>query len=102
MAKVAEFRDQSVDQLSDALTKLKKEQFNLRFQRASGQLENTGRVRVVRRDIARILTVLNQRGETAVVAQTKTEKKAAKTPAKKAAAKADAGEKKTTKRAGAK
>ena len=102
MAKVAEFRDQSVDQLSDALTKLKKEQFNLRFQRASGQLENTGRVRVVRRDIARILTVLNQRGETPVVAQTKTEKKAAKKPAKKAAAKADAGEKKTTKRAGAK
>src|SRR5215831_7023674 len=98
MAKVAEFRDQSVDQLSDALTKLKKEQFNLRFQRASGQLENTGRVRVVRRDIARILTVLNQRGETAVLPQTKSEKK----PAKKAAAKADTGGKKTTKRAGAK
>ena len=102
MAKVAEFRDQSVDQLSDALTKLKKEQFNLRFQRASGQLENTGRVRVVRRDIARILTVLNQRGETPVLPQTKVEKKAAKKPAKKAAAKADAGGKKTAKRAGAK
>ena len=102
MAKVAEFRDQSVDQLSDALTKLKKEQFNLRFQRASGQLENTGRVRVVRRDIARILTVLNQRGETPVLPQTKSEKKAAKKPAKKATAKADTGGKKATKRAGAK
>ncbi len=65
MTKVEEFRGQTVDQLSDQLVKLKKEQFNLRFQRASGQLENTARVRVVRHDIARILTVLNQRGETA-------------------------------------
>ena len=85
MTKVAEYRDQSVDQLSDQLGKLKKEQFNLRFQRASGQLENTGRVRMVRRDIARILTVLGQRGETAVLPLTKAEKKAAKKPAKKAA-----------------
>ena len=61
-------------------------------------MENTARFRVVRRDIARILTLLNQRGETPVLPQTKTEKKAAK-PAKKA----DAGEKKkTAKRAGAK
>jgi large subunit ribosomal protein L29 len=45
------------DQLSDELLKLKKEQFNLRFQRATGQLENTSRVRVVRRDIARIKTI---------------------------------------------
>ena len=45
------------DQLSDELVKLKKEQFNLRFQRATGQLENTSRVRVVRRDIARVKTV---------------------------------------------
>ena len=45
------------DQLSDELLKLKKEQFNLRFQRATGQLENTSRVRVVRRDIARVKTV---------------------------------------------
>ena len=67
MTKVEEFRGQTVDQLSDQLVKLKKEQFNLRFQRASGQLENTARVRVVRHDIARILTVLNQRGETASV-----------------------------------
>lgn len=46
----------SVDQLQDELVKLKKEQFNLRFQRATGQLENTGRVKEVRRDIARIKT----------------------------------------------
>ena len=45
------------DQLSDELLRLKKEQFNLRFQRATGQLENTSRVRVVRRDIARVKTV---------------------------------------------
>jgi len=66
MTKVDEFRGQSVDQLSENLVKLKKEQFNLRFQRATGQLENTARQRVVRRDIARILTVLNSRGETPV------------------------------------
>ena len=50
------------DQLTDDLAKLKKEQFNLRFQRATGQLENTARIRVVRRDIARIMTVLRQKG----------------------------------------
>ena len=61
MTKVGEFRDRSDDQLNDELTKLKKEQFNLRFQRASGQLENTARFRVVRRDIARIMTVLGGR-----------------------------------------
>lgn len=99
MTKVGEYRDQSVDQLSDNLAKLKKEQFNLRFQRASGQLENTGRVRVVRRDIARLLTVLGQRGVTAVLPQTKTEQKAAK---KKAAAKDDTAGKKPAKRARAK
>ena len=47
----------SKDQLSDELLNLKKEQFNLRFQRATGQLENTGRVREVRRDIARFKTL---------------------------------------------
>ncbi len=45
------------DQLQDELLKLKKEQFNLRFQRASGQLESTSRVRVVRREIARVKTL---------------------------------------------
>lgn len=49
------------DQLSDELLKLKKEQFNLRFQRATGQLENTARVRVVRRDIARAKTIAAQK-----------------------------------------
>jgi len=49
------------DQLDEQLVKLKKEQFNLRFQRASGQLENTSRVREVRRDIARIKTVQVQK-----------------------------------------
>ncbi|MEI6475432.1 MAG: 50S ribosomal protein L29 [Planctomycetota bacterium] len=53
----ADLRVLSSDQLSDELLKLKKEQFNLRFQRATGQLENTSRVRVVRRDIARIKTI---------------------------------------------
>ena len=52
----AEFSDLSLDQLDDQLVKLKKEQFNLRFQRASGQLENTARIWTVRRDIARIKT----------------------------------------------
>ncbi len=55
-----DFRGKSADELSDQLVKLKKEQFNLRFQRANGQLENTGRVRQVRRDIARIETVLTE------------------------------------------
>ena len=54
--KAGDARAMSPDQLSDELMKLKKEQFNLRFQRATGQLENTGRVREVRRDIARIKT----------------------------------------------
>jgi len=55
--KAAELKDLTLDQLEDQLIKLKKEQFNLRFQRASGQLENTSRVRQVRRDIARVLTM---------------------------------------------
>ena len=59
--KAAEFRDMSIDQLDDQLLKLKKEQFNLRFQAASGQLENTSRVRVVRRDIARAKTFAAQK-----------------------------------------
>jgi large subunit ribosomal protein L29 len=61
MSRASKFKDLTVDQLDDELTKLKKEQFNLRFQRASGQLENTSRVRVVRRDIARIMTVSRQK-----------------------------------------
>jgi large subunit ribosomal protein L29 len=59
--KADDVRAMSPDQLSDELMKLKKEQFNLRFQRATGQLENTGRVRIVRRDIARIKTIAAQK-----------------------------------------
>ena len=58
--KTDEARGMSPDQLSDELAKLKKEQFNLRFQAASGQLENTARVRQIRRDIARIKTISRQ------------------------------------------
>ncbi len=59
--KAGEARSMSLDQLDDELLKLKKEQFNLRFQKASGQLENTSRVRQVRRDIARVLTIARQK-----------------------------------------
>lgn len=59
--KASELRDMTPDQLSDELLKLKKEQFNLRFQAASGQLENTFRVRQVRKDIARVQTVQRAR-----------------------------------------
>jgi large subunit ribosomal protein L29 len=59
--KASDARAMTVDQLDDEVLKLKKEQFNLRFQRATGQLENTSRVRVVRRDIARMLTIARQK-----------------------------------------
>jgi large subunit ribosomal protein L29 len=59
--KAGELRTKSEDELKDSLLGLRKEAFNLRFQRASGQLENTARIREVRRDIARIKTVLHQR-----------------------------------------
>jgi large subunit ribosomal protein L29 len=59
--KAADIRPMSVDQIDDEVLKLKKEQFNLRFQRATGQLENTSRVREVRRDIARLKTIARQK-----------------------------------------
>ncbi len=59
--KASDARPMTVDQLDDEVLKLKKEQFNLRFQRATGQLENTARVREVRRDIARMMTVAKQK-----------------------------------------
>ncbi len=59
--KVEDVRQLTPDQLTDKIAELKKEQFNLRFQKATGQLENTGRVRQVRRDIARLATVANQK-----------------------------------------
>jgi len=57
--KAADLRTKTSDQLKTELTTLRKEAFNLRFRKASGQLENTARVRQVRRDIARIKTILN-------------------------------------------
>ena len=65
MTKITEFRGQSDDELTAAIANLKKEQFNLRFQKASGQLEATGRIQVVRRDIARIKTLLGERSRAA-------------------------------------
>jgi large subunit ribosomal protein L29 len=59
--RVSDLRALSDDQLNDEVLKLKKEQFNLRFQRATGQLENTSRVRVVRREIARAKTIAAQK-----------------------------------------
>ena len=63
--KAADVRAMTLDQLDDEVLKLKKEQFNLRFQAASGQLENTARVRQIRRDIARIKTIARQRSAAA-------------------------------------
>ena len=59
--KAVDVRAMTLDQIDDEVLKLKKEQFNLRFQRATGQLENTSRVRVIRRDIARMKTVAAQK-----------------------------------------
>jgi large subunit ribosomal protein L29 len=61
MTKPADLRTKTADELNEQLLTLKKEQFNLRFRRASGQLENTARVGQVRRDIARIKTILGER-----------------------------------------
>ena len=61
--KIKEIVDKSAEELKDELVKLKKEAFNLRFQKAGGQLENTARVRFVRRSIAPVLTVLNSKAE---------------------------------------
>jgi large subunit ribosomal protein L29 len=63
--KAADLIGKTPDELKDELLGLKKEQFNLRFQKASGQLENTARVRQVRRDIARIKSVLHSKAQTA-------------------------------------
>ncbi len=60
-----ELRDKTPDQLRDQLLALKKEAFNLRFQQATSQLENTARMRNVRRDVARVKTVLNEKARDA-------------------------------------
>ena len=59
--KVSELREKSADQLGEELLSLKKEAFNLRFQKATGQLENTARVRLVRRNIARVNTLISEK-----------------------------------------
>jgi large subunit ribosomal protein L29 len=61
----SDLREKTPDQLRDELVQLKKEAFNLRFQQATGQLENTARMRVVKRDTARVLTILNEKATAA-------------------------------------
>ena len=61
--KAQELREKTPDQLRERLASLKKESFNLRFQQATGQLENTARMRAVKRDTARVLTILNQQAD---------------------------------------
>ena len=60
-----ELREKTPDQLRDEILRLKKEAFNLRFQQATGQMENTSRIRVIRRDVARVKTVLNEKAASA-------------------------------------
>ena len=71
--KAADLRDKTPDQLRDQLSALKKEAFNLRFQKATGQLENTARMQVVRRDAARVKTILNQKAAAVASADQKAE-----------------------------
>jgi len=61
----SELREKTPDQLRDELVQLKKEAFNLRFQQATGQLENTARMRTVKRDAARVKTILNEKASAA-------------------------------------
>ena len=61
--KLEDFKNKSVDQLQSSLMEFKKEAFNLRFQKANGQLDNTSRVRIVRRSVARIMTLMKQKAE---------------------------------------
>ncbi|KEJ96843.1 50S ribosomal protein L29 [Sulfitobacter pseudonitzschiae] len=64
-----ELRDMTPDQLRDKLAELKKESFNLRFQQATGQLENPAQIRTARRNAARVKTILNQKAATAATAE---------------------------------
>ena len=67
--KATELREKSVDQLREDLVNLKKESFNLRFQLATNQIENAARIRAVKRDTARVLTVLNEKAAAAAKAE---------------------------------
>ena len=68
-----DLREKTPDQLRDDLIQLKKEAFNLRFQQAGGQLENTARMRAVRRDVARVKTILNEKATQAAQSQSQAE-----------------------------
>ena len=61
--KLEDFKNKSVDQLQSSLMEFKKEAFNLRFQKANGQLDNTSRVRIVRRSVAKIMTLMKQKSQ---------------------------------------
>ena len=63
--KAQDLRDKTPDQLREELASLKKEAFNLRFQQATGQLESTARMRIVKRDVARVNTILNEKAAAA-------------------------------------
>jgi len=94
MTNIAEFRGKSPDELKDEALKLKKELFNLRFQVASGEFSNTSRFRAVRRDIARIKTLLSESGEPKAAAPKKAKSAEAEKPAKETKAKKPATKKK--------
>jgi large subunit ribosomal protein L29 len=102
--KASDVRAMTIDQIDDEVLKLKKEQFNLRFQRATGQLENTSRTRVVRRDIARLITIARQKRGGASAPQAKpaaagdAAPKTKRTPKTKAAAKPKSKSKAKSKR----
>ena len=98
--KAADARAMTIDQIDDEVLKLKKEQFNLRFQRATGQLENTSRVREVRRDIARLKTIATQKRTGTMPQVAEKPAPAAKEPSRRSVKKsAEAKEKAKTKSA---
>tara|TARA_B100000686_G_scaffold348830_1_gene440829 strand:+ start:786 stop:1097 length:312 start_codon:yes stop_codon:yes gene_type:complete len=94
--KASDVRSKSVDELKDELLKLRKEQLNLRFQRSTGQLENVSAMRQVRKDIARVKTVMSEKnaGIEVEAPKAKKEKKTVKKPTKKTT-KAKASDKKS-------
>ncbi len=83
--KTADLRAKSQDELQQSLMDLRKEQFNFRFQKTTGKVENTARIRVVRRDIAKVKTLLNELKSGKKPAAKPAKAKAAKAPAKKKA-----------------
>lgn len=92
--KALDLRAKTEDELKDELLSLRKEKFNLRFQQANGQLENTARMNTIRRDIARVKTVLNEKQNgVEIVTASKAEAKSKKAVAKKSTSKASAKKK---------